>query len=79
MTCDQPKIQLYLYLDGELALSDAAEVEQHLQHCQLCQDEVAGHYRLQALLQEALQMHRILTVLFILPMHRNMICSRVIL
>ena len=54
MTCDQPKIQLYLYLDGELAPSDAAEVEQHLQHCQLCQDEVTEHYRLQALLQEAL-------------------------
>ena len=54
MMCDQPKIQLYLYLDGELSPSDAADVERHLQTCQVCQAEAAAHHRLQTLLQDAL-------------------------
>ncbi|MDH3601933.1 MAG: zf-HC2 domain-containing protein [Candidatus Tectomicrobia bacterium] len=54
MMCDQPKIQLYLYLDGELSPSDAVDVEQHLQTCQVCQAEAAAHHRLQTLLQVAL-------------------------
>ncbi len=54
MTCNRPKVQLYLYLDGELAPSDAAEVEQHLQDCQVCQSEATAHHRLQTLLQTAL-------------------------
>jgi anti-sigma factor RsiW len=54
MMCDQPKMQLYLYLDGELSPSDAADVEQHLQTCQGCQADAVAHHRLQTLLQSAL-------------------------
>lgn len=54
MMCDQPKVQLYLYLDGELASSEAAEVEQHLQSCEECEAEATAHHRLQGLLQVAL-------------------------
>ncbi|ETX00118.1 MAG: hypothetical protein ETSY1_12420 [Candidatus Entotheonella factor] len=52
MMCDQPKAQLYLYLDGELAAPEAAEIEQHLRICTICESEVTAHYRLQSLLQE---------------------------
>lgn len=54
MTCEQPKLQLYLYLDGELSPSDAADVEQHVRTCQVCQAEAVTHHRLQTLLQDAL-------------------------
>ncbi len=54
MTCDRPKVQLYLYLDGELALPEATEFEQHLQMCSSCQQEAVAHHRLQSLLQTAL-------------------------
>ncbi len=54
MMCDQPKVQLYLYLDGELAAPEAAEIEQHLRTCAVCASEVTAHYRLQSLLQETL-------------------------
>jgi anti-sigma factor RsiW len=49
MSCDTPKTQLYLYLDGELATPEAATVAQHLQQCDTCQQEAATHYRLQSL------------------------------
>ncbi len=52
--CDQPKAQLYLYLDGELAAPEAAEIEHHLRSCTICESEVTAHYRLQSLLQETL-------------------------
>jgi anti-sigma factor RsiW len=54
MMCERPKVQLYLYLDGELAPSEAAEVEQHLQACEDCQGEATAHHRLQVLLHTAL-------------------------
>ncbi len=54
MMCDQPKAQLYLYLDGELAAPEAAEIEQHLRTCTACESEVTAHYRMQNLLQETL-------------------------
>ena len=54
MTCERPKVQLYLYLDGELTPDDAADVERHLQACEDCQHEAASHHRLQALLHSAL-------------------------
>lgn len=54
MTCDKPKVQLYLYLDGELASSEADEVERHLQTCSVCQHEAAMHHRMQTLLQTAI-------------------------
>lgn len=54
MMCDQPNIQLYLYLDGELAAPEAAEVEQHLRTCAVCEAEAAAHHRLQCLLQQTL-------------------------
>lgn len=54
MKCDQSKAQLYLYLDGELAAPEAAEVEQHLRTCRVCEAEVTAHHRLQSLLQETL-------------------------
>ena len=52
--CNQPKIQLYLYLDGELAAPEAAEIEQHLRTCTVCESEVTAQYRLQSLLQDSL-------------------------
>lgn len=54
MTCDRPKVQLQLYLDGELAPPEAAEVEQHLRTCAVCESEATVHHRLQGLLQETL-------------------------
>lgn len=54
MMCDQPKNQLYLYLDGELAPSEAAEIEQHVRTCTVCQAEATAHHRLQRLLQDTL-------------------------
>jgi mycothiol system anti-sigma-R factor len=54
MSCDRPLSQLYLYLDGELAPPEALEVEQHLHTCHACQEEVAAHRRLQALLRTTL-------------------------
>src|SRR5688500_4914592 len=54
MTCERPKVQLYLYLDGELAPSEAAEVEQHLQTCEDCQGDATVHHRMQALLHTSL-------------------------
>jgi mycothiol system anti-sigma-R factor len=53
MSCDTPKAQLYLYLDGELAPPEAATIEHHLQMCATCQREAAMHQRLQALLRSA--------------------------
>jgi len=54
MSCERSSAQLYLYLDGELAPPEAAEMAQHLQTCHACQGEVAAHRRLQALLRTAL-------------------------
>ncbi len=54
MMCDQPKVQLYLYLDGELAPPEAAEFEQHLRTCADCELEATAHHRLQSLMQETL-------------------------
>ncbi len=54
MMCDEPKVQLYLYLDGELAPPEAAEVEQHLRTCTACEVEATAHHRLQSILQDTL-------------------------
>lgn len=54
MRCERPNVQLYLYLDGELAPSEAAEIEQHLQMCEDCQSEATAHHRLRGLLHMAL-------------------------
>src|SRR5713101_3493974 len=54
MSCERPSAQLYLYLDGELAPSEATEMAQHLQTCPACQAEVAAHRRLQGLLRTTL-------------------------
>ena len=48
MMCDQPKVQLYLYLDGELAAPEAEAFEAHLRTCSSCKDEAEKHHRLQA-------------------------------
>ncbi len=55
MPCDQPKSQLFLYLDGELVPPEALAVEQHLQQCRACQREAAAHQRLRSLLRTTLQ------------------------
>jgi anti-sigma factor RsiW len=54
MSCDTPKSQLYLYLDGELAAPEALMVEQHLRTCASCQSEAAAQQRLQTLLRSTL-------------------------
>ena len=54
MSCERPHSQLSLYLDGELAPSEAREVADHLRTCPTCQQEVAAYRRLQALLRTAL-------------------------
>jgi anti-sigma factor RsiW len=55
MPCEQPQAQLYLYLDGELAPAETHGVERHLQTCAACQQAVAAHRRLQAMLRTALE------------------------
>ena len=55
MSCEHSLEQLYLYLDGELALPEAQEVACHLDTCAACQQAVAAHQRLQALLRQALE------------------------
>ena len=54
MMCDIPKVQLYLYLDGELDASEASMIERHLHTCEVCQSETASHQRLQRLLRSTL-------------------------
>ena len=54
MMCDQPKVQLYLYLDGELAAPEAEAFEAHLRTCSSCKDEAEKHHRLQTLLRTAM-------------------------
>lgn len=51
MACDIPKVQLYLYLDGELDQQEALTIEEHVYACEICQVEVAAHQRLQLLLR----------------------------
>jgi mycothiol system anti-sigma-R factor len=55
MSCDYAPEQLYLYLDGELAPSEAQEVARHLTTCAECQQAVAAHQRLQAILRQTLE------------------------
>jgi mycothiol system anti-sigma-R factor len=55
MPCEYTPEQLYWYLDGELAPEEAQAVERHLQECASCQQEVAAHRRLQAMLRAALE------------------------
>ena len=55
MSCAYSLEQLYLYLDGELAPSEAQEVAHHLATCAACQQAVAAYQRLQALLRLALE------------------------
>jgi anti-sigma factor RsiW len=55
MSCEMPRSQLALYLDGELAPPEADAIAQHLRTCLACQEEVAAHRRLQGLLRTALQ------------------------
>lgn len=55
MPCEYSHEQLYLYLDRELAPEEAQAIERHLQECASCQQEVAAHRRLQAMLREALE------------------------
>jgi anti-sigma factor (TIGR02949 family) len=52
--CDKPKVQLYLYLDGELDAPEADAFEAHLHTCSSCQEEAEKHHRLQSLLQTAM-------------------------
>ena len=51
MPCEYTQEQLYLYLDRELAPDEAQAVERHLQGCASCQQTVAAHRRLQAILR----------------------------
>jgi len=55
MPCEYTPEQLYWYLDGELVPEEAQAVERHLQGCASCQQEVAAHRRLQAMLRAALE------------------------
>ena len=52
--CNQPKVQLYLYMDGELAEPEAEAFAAHLRTCSSCQEEAEKHHRLQALLRMAM-------------------------
>jgi mycothiol system anti-sigma-R factor len=54
MACERSKEQLYLYLDGELAPSEALEFKQHLRTCLPCQQEATRHQRLRTLLRTTL-------------------------
>lgn len=54
MSCDIPKVQLYLYLDGELDSPEALTVERHLETCESCQKETASHQDLRILLRTTL-------------------------
>lgn len=55
MPCEYAQEQLYVYLDGELTPEEAQAVERHLQGCASCQQAVAAHRRLQAVLRAALE------------------------
>jgi mycothiol system anti-sigma-R factor len=55
MPCEYSHEQLYLYLDRELTPEEAQAVERHLQECASCQQEVAAHRRLQAMIRAALE------------------------
>jgi anti-sigma factor RsiW len=55
MPCEYAQEQLYLYLDRELAPEEAHAVERHLQGCASCQQAVAAHRSLQAMLRAALE------------------------
>lgn len=54
MACDIPKVQLYLYLDGELDQQEALVIESHVYACETCQAEAVAHQRLQRLLRSTL-------------------------
>ena len=70
MACERPHPQLWLYLDGELALPEALEVAQHLRTCVTCQQEAAVHRRLQALLRTALPEEEVPAPLWTAIQHR---------
>lgn len=55
MPCAYTQEQLYAYLDGELPPDEAHAIERHLQECPACQEAVAAHRRLQALLRATLE------------------------
>ena len=42
MDCDQTKEILGAYLDGELGVSEAAQVKEHLSGCEACGEELKG-------------------------------------
>lgn len=65
MSCEYTPEQLYLYLDGELAPSEAQEIARHLVACTACQQAAAAHQRLQGLLRLALEEEDVPTQLWL--------------
>lgn len=51
MTCDEAHTMIHPYLDGELDLARALELERHLEGCPACSSELAGYRALQASMQ----------------------------
>jgi anti-sigma factor RsiW len=51
VTCTDACLLIGSYADGELDLIKSLEIEQHLQNCQACSDELANHRALHSALQ----------------------------
>jgi len=51
VTCTDARLLIGSYADGELDLIKSLEIEQHLQSCQACADELANHRALHSAFQ----------------------------
>lgn len=54
MDCDVLSRYADLYLDGELAFEERAEIEAHLKQCEVCRGSVTGEVRLRKRIRESL-------------------------